>query len=99
MRAGPSLLRAVRRSISMSPSVRASSWSSLRGSWRQAIAREGAGWVQIDEPCLVVDLDESSKTAFRLAYERLSRVAGAPRTLLATYFGALGANLELATSL
>jgi 5-methyltetrahydropteroyltriglutamate--homocysteine methyltransferase len=64
-----------------------------------ALGREGAAWVQLDEPCLVTDLDEPAKAAFRSAYERISKVAGAPRTLLTTYFGALGDNLELATSL
>jgi 5-methyltetrahydropteroyltriglutamate--homocysteine methyltransferase len=64
-----------------------------------ALGREGAEWVQLDEPCLVTDLDDASKAAFRTAYERLSKVAGAPRTLLTTYFGALGDNLALATAL
>ncbi len=64
-----------------------------------ALGREGAEWVQIDEPCLVTDLDDVAKAAFRAAYERLSKVGGAPRTLLTTYFGALGDNLALATSL
>lgn len=63
------------------------------------LGREGAEWVQLDEPCLVTDLDEAAKAAFRAAYERLAKVDGAPRALLATYFGALGDNLALATSL
>ena len=65
----------------------------------EALGREGAEWVQIDEPCLVTDLPQDARSAFRAAYERLSRVTGAPRILVATYFGGLGANLELATSL
>ena len=65
----------------------------------RAFGREGAAWVQLDEPCLVIDLDDASKAAFRTAYQRLSKVAAAPRTLLTTYFGGLGDNLELATSL
>ncbi|MBX3214143.1 MAG: 5-methyltetrahydropteroyltriglutamate--homocysteine S-methyltransferase [Labilithrix sp.] len=64
-----------------------------------ALGREGAAWVQLDEPCLVTDLDGAAEAAFRTAYERISKVSGAPRTLLTTYFGALGDNLELATSL
>ena len=58
----------------------------------------GAEWVQIDEPALVLDLDEAARTAFRRAYEFLAQAAR-PKLLLATYFGALGDNLELATSL
>jgi len=49
-----------------------------------ALGREGAEWVQLDEPCLVTDLDEPAKAAFRTAYERLSKVSVAPRTLLTT---------------
>jgi 5-methyltetrahydropteroyltriglutamate--homocysteine methyltransferase len=52
----------------------------------------GADWVQVDEPCLALDLDSDALRAYREAYERLSR-SGA-RILLATYFGGLGANLD-----
>ena len=64
-----------------------------------ALRRAGAEWVQLDEPCLVTDLDASAKGAFRAAYDRLAKVGGAPSSLVTTYFGALGDNLELATSL
>jgi 5-methyltetrahydropteroyltriglutamate--homocysteine methyltransferase len=64
-----------------------------------ALGREGATWVQIDEPCLVTDLSTEIHDAYRLAFERLARAANAPKILLATYFGALGANLDLAVSL
>jgi len=64
-----------------------------------SLGREGAEWVQIDEPCLVTDLAEDAKGAFRAAYERLSRASHAPKILVATYFGALGPNLDLAASL
>lgn len=62
------------------------------------LAEVGASWVQIDEPCLVLDLDEASQNAYRTAYERMGQVAGI-KILLATYFGGLGDNLSLATSL
>jgi 5-methyltetrahydropteroyltriglutamate--homocysteine methyltransferase len=58
----------------------------------------GAEWVQLDEPALVLDLDEAARAAFRRAYEFLVQAAR-PKLLLATYFGALGDNLELATAL
>lgn len=61
----------------------------------ERLARAGADWVQIDEPCLVLDLDEAARKAFHDAYSRLSQVSGI-RTLLATYFGGLGENLGLA---
>jgi len=63
-----------------------------------ALADAGADWVQVDEPVLVLDLDDGWQAAFRRAYDYIasrSRV----RLLLATYFGALDANLTLAVSL
>jgi 5-methyltetrahydropteroyltriglutamate--homocysteine methyltransferase len=58
----------------------------------------GAEWVQIDEPCLVLDLDERVRGALRLAYHSLA--AAAPlRLLLTPYFGGLGPNLDTALSL
>ena len=58
----------------------------------------GADWVQIDEPCLVLDLDDPSRAAFRHAYARLAENRG-PRLLLASYFGAFEDNLPLAANL
>jgi 5-methyltetrahydropteroyltriglutamate--homocysteine methyltransferase len=58
-----------------------------------------AEWVQIDEPCLVLDLSQEARAAYQRAYERLSKVDASPKKLIATYFGALGDNLELACSL
>ena len=57
----------------------------------------GADWVQIDEPVLALDLDDARRAQFRHAYEVLSPVA--PKIMLATYFGALLDNTELAASL
>ncbi len=58
----------------------------------------GAEWVQVDEPVLVLDLDDATRNACRRAYAALSQAAR-PKLLLATYFGALDDNLALATSL
>ncbi len=63
------------------------------------LAAAGARWVQIDEPILVLDLSEAHRAAFRTAYDRLAKVGDAPQAVLTTYFGALGDNLDLATSL
>lgn len=46
----------------------------------------GAESVQIDEPCLVFDLQPKVKNAFKPAYEALSKVKG-PELVVATYFG------------
>jgi len=58
----------------------------------------GAEWVQIDEPCLVLDLDPAAHAAYRQAYADLVS-AGAPKLCLTTYFGAIGDNLAVAASL
>lgn len=57
----------------------------------------GADWVQIHEPILVRDLTEPEAEALRSAYAALAEAG--PHILLATYFGALGDNLDLACGL
>src|SRR5207237_1189640 len=59
----------------------------------------GAGWIQIDEPALVLDLDRRAQDAFRAAYVVLALAAPELKLLLTTYFGALGDNLETALTL
>jgi 5-methyltetrahydropteroyltriglutamate--homocysteine methyltransferase len=59
------------------------------------LADAGAEWVQLDEPCLVLDLDDDDHAAYRRAYAAFA-AARTPRLLLASYFGALGDNLSLA---
>ncbi len=63
-----------------------------------ALAKE-CEWIQIDEPLLVTDLDDHARAAYPVAYERLTRASGNAKLLLATYFGSLDDNLELALSL
>ena len=58
----------------------------------------GADWVQIDEPCLVLDLDDDVQAAFTAAYEFLAGASGL-KLLLATYFGDLCENLGPALAL
>ncbi len=57
-----------------------------------ALAQAGAEWVQIDEPCLVGDLDDAARAALRSAYAVLSQ--SPVKIMLATYFGAVGDNLD-----
>ena len=59
----------------------------------------GATWVQLDEPFLVLDLDEPARDAFRRAYAELAQAAPGLKLFLATYFEGLRDNLELALSL
>ncbi len=63
------------------------------------LSANGAQWVQIDEPALVLDLDESTQTAFRVAYAFFARALPRLKLLLTPYFGALGDNLDLALGL
>lgn len=62
------------------------------------VKAEGASWVQIDEPCLVLDLGDADRDAYRRAFAVLA-AADIPQILLATYFGDLGDNLELVAGL
>ncbi|MGH7015111.1 MAG: 5-methyltetrahydropteroyltriglutamate--homocysteine S-methyltransferase [Stellaceae bacterium] len=59
----------------------------------------GADWVQIDEPALVLDLDDRARTAFRVAYSTFAQAAPSIKLLLTTYFGALGDNHDTALNL
>ena len=61
-----------------------------------ALQTAGAAWVQLDEPCLTLDLTALQQTAYRQALSALSASTQRPKLLLATYFGPLDANLPLA---
>jgi 5-methyltetrahydropteroyltriglutamate--homocysteine methyltransferase len=63
------------------------------------LANAGARWVQIDEPCLVLDLDTKAREAFPAAYAAIAQGTDGLNLLLATYFGALDDNLDLALRL
>jgi 5-methyltetrahydropteroyltriglutamate--homocysteine methyltransferase len=62
-----------------------------------AVLAEEVGWVQLDEPCLVLELDAATKETYRRALGRIASLPRRPRVLLATYFGALRDNLPIAT--
>lgn len=65
----------------------------------QNLADTGADWIQIDEPCLVLDLTAEAKAAYKTAYAALGNVSPKLHLLLATYFGALDDNLDTALAL
>lgn len=56
-------------------------------------------WIQLDEPVLCTDLPEEAAQAFAYAYPKLKAAANVSRLLLATYFGELDDNLDLAAGL
>jgi len=49
----------------------------------------GATWVQIDEPCLVLDLNDADRAALARAYHLLSRTAPGIKLMLTPYSAAL----------
>lgn len=61
------------------------------------LAARDVEWVQMDEPLLVTDLDNDWKLMVEQAYQALGN--GSVKIMLATYFGSLGDNLDLALSL
>jgi 5-methyltetrahydropteroyltriglutamate--homocysteine methyltransferase len=58
----------------------------------------GAEWVQLDEPCLVLDLTPEDQKAFASAYSQLSE-ATKLHLLVATYFEGLRDNINIALGL
>lgn len=63
----------------------------------KTLAAQGIEWVQIDEPILVTELDDSWKDAFATAYAYFKSIE--VKLLLATYFGQLLENRALLASL
>jgi 5-methyltetrahydropteroyltriglutamate--homocysteine methyltransferase len=59
----------------------------------------GASWVQMDEPCLVLDLSDTARTAFSEAYAALTNGQSSPKIMLTTYFEGLADNLPTALAL
>ena len=63
------------------------------------LAAEGADWVQLDEPCLVLDIDEATRGALQQAYGVFAQALPELKIMLCTYFGALDDNLDTALAL
>lgn len=59
----------------------------------------GAKTIQIDEPCLVLDLSPKAKETYKIVYESLKKDFPDTTFVITTYFGALSDNLALALSL
>ncbi|ATC34055.1 5-methyltetrahydropteroyltriglutamate--homocysteine S-methyltransferase [Caulobacter vibrioides] len=65
----------------------------------QGLAAAGADWVQIDEPCLALDLTDFERAELRRAYGALTHAAPGLRLMLTSYFGGYGENLATAVNL
>lgn len=59
----------------------------------------GVEWIQFDEPFLVMDLEPKAKEALRYVYNEIDKQFPSIKKMIATYFGSIGDNLELAYSL
>ncbi|KIY74013.1 cobalamin-independent methionine synthase [Cylindrobasidium torrendii FP15055 ss-10] len=62
-----------------------------------ALKEEGAEWVQIDEPILVLDVAATLEKEYATAYAALSKVA--PKIMLTTYFNRLDSNVKFIAQL
>ncbi|MDE2028361.1 MAG: 5-methyltetrahydropteroyltriglutamate--homocysteine S-methyltransferase [Candidatus Omnitrophica bacterium] len=56
------------------------------------LLKEGAAWVQMDEPVFALDLDSRRLEALKKTYERLSKTG--VNLFVASYFGELRSNLQ-----
>ncbi len=63
----------------------------------ELLGSQNVSWLQLDEPCLALDLDGPARAAYVRAFRRLAACQPRPRLLLTTYFDALSDNLPLAT--
>jgi 5-methyltetrahydropteroyltriglutamate--homocysteine methyltransferase len=80
--------------LSLLPRLLPAYADALRG-----LAAAGAEWMQIDEPCLVLDLTPAERAAYRVAYAALAEAAPDLKVMLTTYFGELGDNLATGLAL
>lgn len=63
------------------------------------LRQQGAEWIQLDEPCLALDLSKKEKEAFEFAYRSIANRVSGINIILATYFDALLDNTSLAVNL
>ncbi len=63
------------------------------------LAKRGAQWIQLDEPCFVQDRSEEERAALAHAYEMLAVHRGDANLLVQTYFGAVGENYDTLVAL
>jgi len=60
---------------------------------------QGVKWIQLDEPCLALDLSKKDKEAFEYAYRAIANRVSGVKILVATYFEGLLDNTQLAVNL
>jgi len=62
----------------------------------QKLQAQGAVWVQIDEPCLALDLTNKERKVFEKVYAEIRRQVPKLKIIVANYFDCYGDNLETA---
>jgi len=65
----------------------------------QRLNADGAEWIQLDEPILVTDVEDSVLAALRTAYERLGAARGQTKIAVQTYFDQVGDAYEMLVNL
>lgn len=60
---------------------------------------QGAKWIQLDEPCLALDLTDKDKQAYDFAYNTIAAQLNGLEIVVATYFEGLLDNTSLALNL
>lgn len=65
----------------------------------ESLVNAGAKTIQIDEPCLVLDLCPKAKEVYSIVYNEIRKAFPKTHFILTTYFGEIGDNIDLALSL
>lgn len=65
----------------------------------KALETDGAEWIQLDEPFLVMDLTDQERKAYEVTYTALRNLFPSLKFIVATYFECTGTNIELASKL
>ena len=65
----------------------------------EKLQQQGAKWIQLDEPFLVMDLSEEEKKAYYYVYDKLRKEFPYLKFIIATYFDCTGNNMGTAITL
>ena len=90
------MLSKTRAASNFCPSMLAEQISVVYGQILKKLEDMGVEWVQMDEPCLALDLQRRYRDAYITAYRIMRQSAPNIKILLATYFGHLDDNMDLA---
>lgn len=66
-------------------------YAQMIGKLKQA----GVEWLQIDEPILVLNLDEEERAAIKSSYSKLFKEKNGLKILIASYFGSIKENMDI----